>query len=121
MTAAMNGAVNVSIADGWIPEFARHGENAFVTPPADHTAMSIEDIDNFDHQNIMNVLENEVIHTYYDNPNKWTEIVKHSMRDVVPAFGSNRMADEYYQLLYNRPFNPSGRVAASAEAIESGH
>jgi len=121
MTAAMNGAVNVSIADGWIPEFARHGENAFVTPPADHTAMSIEDIDNFDHQNIMNVLENEVIHTYYDNPNKWTEIVKHSMRDVVPAFGSNRMADEYYQLLYNRPFNPSGMVAASAEAIESGH
>lgn len=121
MTAAMNGAVNVSIADGWIPEFARHGENAFVTPPADHTAMSIEDIDNFDHQNIMNVLENEVIPTYYDNPNKWTEIVKHSMRDVVPAFGSNRMADEYYQLLYNRPFNPSGRVAASAEAIESGH
>lgn len=121
MTAAMNGAVNVSIADGWIPEFARHGENAFVTPPADHTAMSIEDIDNFDHQNIMNVLENEVIPTYYDNPNKWTEIVKHSMRDVVPAFGSNRMADEYYQLLYNRPFNPSDRVAASAEAIESGH
>jgi starch phosphorylase len=28
MTAAMNGAVNVSINDGWIPEFSKHGINS---------------------------------------------------------------------------------------------
>jgi hypothetical protein len=35
MTAAMNGAVNLSISDGWIPEFAKHGENSFVLPVVD--------------------------------------------------------------------------------------
>ena len=35
MTAAMNGSVNFSIPDGWIPEFAVHGENSFVIEPAD--------------------------------------------------------------------------------------
>ncbi|MBP6540775.1 MAG: alpha-glucan family phosphorylase, partial [Saprospiraceae bacterium] len=29
MTAAMNGSVNFSIPDGWIPEFAKHGVNSF--------------------------------------------------------------------------------------------
>jgi starch phosphorylase len=32
MTAAMNGSVNLSTDDGWIPEFAKHGENSFVVP-----------------------------------------------------------------------------------------
>src|SRR6185312_5644902 len=32
MTAAMNGAINVSIADGWIPEFARDKVNSFLIP-----------------------------------------------------------------------------------------
>ncbi|MDZ7649446.1 MAG: hypothetical protein U5K54_21105 [Cytophagales bacterium] len=27
MTAAMNGSVNLSIPDGWIPEFSNHGKN----------------------------------------------------------------------------------------------
>ncbi len=118
MTAAMNGSVNVSINDGWIPEFARHGENAFVTPTADHTSMDIESIDNFDHENIMDVLENEVIPTYYDNPSKWVSIMKNSMRDVVPYFDSNRMADEYYQKLYNSSYDPSQRLMAKTEKVE---
>ena len=29
MTAAMNGSVNVSINDGWIPEFQKNGKNSF--------------------------------------------------------------------------------------------
>ncbi|HEX4850854.1 MAG TPA: glycogen/starch/alpha-glucan phosphorylase, partial [Puia sp.] len=32
MTAAMNGAVNFSTDDGWIPEFINHGNNGFVVP-----------------------------------------------------------------------------------------
>ena len=120
MTAAMNGSVNVSINDGWIPEFARHGENAFVTPTADHTTMDIESIDNFDHENIMSVLENEVIPAYYDNPSKWVEIMKNSMRDVVPYFDSNRMADEYYQKLYNSEYDASKRIMVQPAAKEVG-
>ncbi|MEM9141435.1 MAG: alpha-glucan family phosphorylase, partial [Bacteroidota bacterium] len=32
MTAAMNGSINVTTNDGWIPEFAKNGKNSFVLP-----------------------------------------------------------------------------------------
>ena len=35
MTAAMNGSVNLSIPDGWVPEFAKHGKNCFIIDTAD--------------------------------------------------------------------------------------
>ncbi|MFZ1748660.1 MAG: alpha-glucan family phosphorylase, partial [Saprospiraceae bacterium] len=37
MTAAMNGSVNFSIPDGWVPEFAKHLDNCFVIEPASRT------------------------------------------------------------------------------------
>ena len=36
MTAAMNGSVNVSTNDGWIPEFEKDEKNSFVLPALDH-------------------------------------------------------------------------------------
>jgi len=99
MTAAMNGAINLSIQDGWVCEFAKHGENAFDLPITDHT-LNIEEIDRVDCQNLLNVLEKEVLPLYYDKPEDWFKVVKRSMSDVVPFFDSDRMADEYYQL-YN--------------------
>lgn len=106
MTAAMNGAVNVSISDGWIPEFARHGENSFVTPVADHNTLSVEEIDNYDHENIMQVLEQEVIPMYYGNRNKWQQIVAGGMRDIYPMFDSDRMVTEYYHKIYHAAYDP---------------
>ena len=35
MTAAMNGAINFSIADGWHPEFCKEGQNSFTILGAD--------------------------------------------------------------------------------------
>ncbi len=106
MTAAMNGAVNVSVSDGWIPEFALHGENCFVIPPADHNTMDNVSIDNYDYENLMQVLEQEVVPTYYNDPEKWMKIMRRSMHDVYPYFDSDRMAVEYYQKVYNFPFSP---------------
>ena len=83
MSAAFNGSVNVSINDGWIPEFARHGQNCFVTPTADHHALSIQEIDDFDHENIMDVLENEVIPAYYNDPERWVKIMQQSMQGCI--------------------------------------
>jgi glycogen phosphorylase len=99
MTAAMNGAVNLSVLDGWLPEFARHGENSFVLPVVD-TSLPDSMQDEIDHKNMMNILENEVIPTYYKDRNKWMNIVKQSMRDVVPFFDSDRMARQYYEQMY---------------------
>ncbi|MBA4196521.1 MAG: alpha-glucan family phosphorylase [Chitinophaga sp.] len=100
MTAAMNGAVNFSTDDGWIPEFTKHGVNSFVVPKADYVNMTTHDQDEYDLNKLYDILEHEIIPTYYENPDKWREIVKNSMRDVRHQFDSNRMADEYYEIMY---------------------
>lgn len=100
MTAAMNGSVNFSIPDGWIPEFSKHGENAFIIDPAD-THLSEEERARIEANRMYDILENEILPTYYDNPKKWINIVKKGIKDVAPAFESGRMADEYYTLLFN--------------------
>ncbi|MGY6561507.1 MAG: alpha-glucan family phosphorylase [Luteibaculaceae bacterium] len=100
MTASMNGGVNFSIKDGWMPEYGEHGKNCFFI----EDASSLTDIhiqDHEDHANMFAVLENEILPCYYDAPAKWTQIMKNSMADVIPAYTSKRMATEYYQLLFN--------------------
>lgn len=101
MTAAMNGSVNFSTDDGWIPEFAKHGENSFITPQADYENSSVYDQDNFDLENLYHILENEILPTYYENPNRWRKIQQNAMDDVKVHFNSDRMADEYYKLIYS--------------------
>ena len=99
MTAAMNGAVNVSTHDGWIPEFIENGYNGYSLPPADLNQDIISQ-DDHDHEHLMDLLENTLIPMYYEQPDEWLRIVKNSMRDVCPRFDSKRMAHEYYQKLY---------------------
>lgn len=101
MTASMNGSVNLSTDDGWIPEFARHGENSFVVPKADYANMSVYEQDQYDLNTLYDILENEILPTYYDDYNKWRKITKTAMDDVKKQFNSDRMADEYYKLIYN--------------------
>lgn len=100
MTAAMNGSVNFSTDDGWIPEFAKHGKNSFVVPKADYDNMSVYDQDNYDLNKLYEILENEIIPMYYDRPDEWRTVQQTAMDDVKVAFNSDRMADEYYKQIY---------------------
>ncbi|MFW6307014.1 MAG: alpha-glucan family phosphorylase [Campylobacterales bacterium] len=99
MSAAMNGAVNLSINDGWYLEFEKHGINGFTI--YQDGGKDIVEQDEEDFYNLMRVVENEVIPIYYTDPARWLEIMKNSITDVVPFFDSGRMADEYYRKLYN--------------------
>lgn len=100
MSAAMNGSVNLSTDDGWIPEFAKPSENSFVVPKADYHNMSIYDQDNYDLEKLYELLENEIIPMYYDRPDEWRKVQQTAMDDVKIAFNSDRMADEYYKQIY---------------------
>lgn len=99
MTAAMNGSVNVSINDGWMPEFEKDGINAFMLPELDHN-LPVMQQDKLDAENLYEVLEKKVIPIYYKQARKWQNIVFNAMDDVIPAFSSNRMAKDYYEKLY---------------------
>lgn len=101
MTASMNGSVNFSTFDGWICEFADHGKNSFIVPPANYASMSIPDTDEYDKNKLFEILENDILPTYYDHPEHWREILYKGMKEVNGFFESNRMADEYYQLMYD--------------------
>ncbi|GAB2515476.1 alpha-glucan family phosphorylase [Spirosoma aerophilum] len=102
MTAAMNGALNCSTNDGWIPEFAQPGLNSFVLPEADLSWPTHEQ-DAFDADNLFTMLETVILPMYYEQPAQWLAMIKRSMRSIVPYFDSDRMAAEYYENLYSLP------------------
>jgi starch phosphorylase len=99
MTAAMNGSINLSIPDGWVPEFAKSGKNCFIINPA-KDMLTDESRDKLEAQNLLDMLEHEIIPMYYENPAQWLKMMKAGMTDVLPAFDSGRMAKEYYERLY---------------------
>jgi len=103
MTAAMNGTVNFSTDDGWIPEFIKNGENGFVVPKTDYLNMTVHEQDAYDLNCIYEILNKQILPMYYDDHKHWREVVKNGMRDVRFQFDSNRMAHEYYELLYKAP------------------
>jgi len=101
MTASMNGSIHFSTDDGWHPEFAKHGMNAFTIPTTDQ-GKSPEEQDSEDSKNLMDILENEIIPMYYEHPEQWTQVMKMAMEDVIRAFDSGRMANEYYMKMYDK-------------------
>ena len=100
MTAAMNGSVNFSTDDGWIPEFINHGHNGFVIPKADYANMTVQEQDDYDLKKLYEILDDEILPLYYESYDTWRQVIKNGMRDVRFQFDSNRMAHEYYELLY---------------------
>ncbi len=99
MSATANASVHFSVDDGWHDEFYKDGINSFTIHHAD-TNLSIEEQDRVDYENMMQILENEILPTYYDEPKKWIEIIKNGMSDV-RYFDSARMVREYYEKMYN--------------------
>jgi starch phosphorylase len=99
MTAAMNGAINLSTFDGWVCEFAKDGENSFIIPPAD-PSLSPESRDRHDMLGFYRTVRERILPLYYDQPDQWAKLMLRSMNDVVPYFDSDRMAAEYYTKIY---------------------
>lgn len=99
MSAAMNGSINYSIADGWHPEFCQEGVNSFTILGSDPT-LSIDDQDKNDNKSMMDRLENEIIPLYYNEEKKWSQIMRNSMNSVLHEFDSGSMAHKYYEKMY---------------------
>jgi starch phosphorylase len=99
MSAAMNASINLSTYDGWICEFARDEENAFIIPPAD-ASLTPGDRDRHDLLGFYQLMHEKILPAYYDHPEEWNRMVLAGMNDVVPYFDADRMADEYYKKIY---------------------
>lgn len=103
MKAAVNGALNFSVLDGWWRE-AYNGENGWAIGPDADLADQVQD--ETDAESLYQTLENEIIPLYYeerdanDVPYKWVRRMKESMRTITPQFSMRRMLKEYVERLY---------------------
>lgn len=101
--AVLNGALNFSILDGWWNE-GYDGSNGFAI--GDGTAHSNVDItDARDNESLLQVLENEVIPTFFDRnehglPVKWIEMMKNSIATLGWRFSAHRMVADYVKHAY---------------------
>lgn len=102
MKAAMNGVINLSILDGWWPEACENGVNGWQFGD-DFEHVDEKQVDIHDTYSLYNVLLNEVIPTYYQNRDKWIEMMKSSILTTKEIFSVDRMLNEYYEKMYITP------------------
>lgn len=100
MKAAMNGVLNLSIADGWWPEAADHGVNGWVIGD-EHVPDTEEEQDARDREALYEVLLEEVVPTYYEEPERWVRMMRASIQSTLERFSARRMVEEYYSRLYS--------------------
>jgi starch phosphorylase len=103
MKAALNGALNFSVLDGWWRE-AYNGHNGWaIGEDKELESQSVQDAQ--DAESIYTTLENEIIPMYYDRDQKeisheWVTRIKNSLKTNIPQFSTRRMVKEYVKRLY---------------------
>lgn len=106
MKAAANFVPNLSILDGWWAE-GYNGENGWAINP-DNSEFEDWRAQNWhDAKSLYDILENEVIPTYYDRdangvPVKWVKMMREAMRTALPQFSARRMLKDYSRKLYTK-------------------
>lgn len=96
MKAALNGVLNVSVLDGWWPEGVRHGVNGWqIGSGYEGPGQDEQDL-----VSLIEVLVDEVIPTFYENPTRWRQMMRESIRLADGRFTSDRMLAEYLNLMY---------------------
>lgn len=115
MKAALNGALNLSILDGWWDEWY-DGENGWAIPTAD----GVDDADRRDDLEsaaLYNLIENSVARRFYDTdkrglPQRWLAMLTHTLRTLGPKVLASRMVKDYITQLY-APAAVAGRAVAA--------
>lgn len=102
MKAALNGALNLSILDGWWDEWY-DGENGWAIPTAD-TASNDEERDDAEAAALYDLIEHQLVPRFYEReggiPLRWLEMVRHTMTDLGQKATSDRMVRDYVRRLY---------------------
>lgn len=103
MKAALNGALNFSILDGWWRE-AYNGQNGWAIGE-EKVYDSNEAQDEADSLSLFDILENQIVPLYYARdedgiPTDWLQWVKESIMTIAPRFSTRRMVKQYVNEMY---------------------
>ncbi|WP_327288619.1 alpha-glucan family phosphorylase [Streptomyces sp. NBC_01198] len=120
MKAALNGCLNLSVLDGWWDEWF-DGDNGWAIPTAD--GITDEDRrDELEAAALYDLLENQVAPRFYDHgsrglPQRWIEMVRHTLATLGPKVLAGRMVRDYVTRLY-APAARSHRAIQGSAAAE---
>jgi starch phosphorylase len=103
--AALNGALNVSVLDGWWVEGFRDDPLAGFAIGDDKVLEDQTAQDRKDAESLYEVLEKQVVPAYYDRdrqgiPRQWVSRMKHALKSLGPTFNTHRMVAEYARRFY---------------------
>ncbi len=125
MKAAMNGALNLSVLDGWWDEWF-DGNNGWAIPTADADG-DPERRDDEEAAALYDLIEQSVAPRFYDRsaglPSRWLEMVRHTLATLGPKVQATRMVADYVRELY-LPAAAASRaldVAAAADLADFRH
>jgi len=115
MKAGINGAINLSVLDGWWGEGYR-GDNGWAIKPVSE-ALDEQRRNREESRSLYELLQDRVIPLYYDrrpgdgySPG-WISLAKRSMATVLPRFNTNRMMREYLEKFYSPAAQQSRRYS----------
>jgi len=101
--AALNGALNLSIKDGWWDEMFDGANGWSIDSNEAEGELQRRNADEAD--SLFGLLENEVIPMFYDRPaegppSQWVAMIKHSLAVLGPKVNAYRMLGDYVGGLY---------------------
>ncbi|HOK09999.1 MAG TPA: alpha-glucan family phosphorylase [Candidatus Hydrogenedens sp.] len=104
MKAAANGALNISIPDGWWCEAKELGPNGWTIGKGE-TYESTEEQDSVESSALYEILEQEIVPMFYnrssdDLPREWIRRMKIAIKTICPVFNTYRMVQEYAEKAY---------------------
>ncbi|MFA7674604.1 MAG: alpha-glucan family phosphorylase [Endomicrobiia bacterium] len=103
MKAAVNGAINFSVLDGWWCE-GYNGDNGW-TIGFTETYSDLEYQNEIESKSMYEMLEKEIVPLFYnrgqdDLPRGWIKKMKICMQTIGPMFNTNRMIEQYTRKFY---------------------
>jgi starch phosphorylase len=103
MKAIVNGAIHMSVLDGWWDEAYQRGVGWAIGRGETYEDTQIQD--DVESRTIFDVLEKEAVPLFYDRglddlPRRWVELMKASLMMLAPVFTTNRMVAEYTEMCY---------------------
>ncbi len=113
--AALNGALNLSVLDGWWGE-GYDGKNGWGIVPRD-TGLDQEFRNQEEARDLLDLLEFEVVPLYYEGASQgysraWVKRSKASMISITPRFNAQRMVMDYVTDFYHPAATQGAQMAA---------
>jgi starch phosphorylase len=122
MKAALNGAANLSILDGWWDEWFDPAYGWEI--PSAEGADGLERRDDLEAKALYDIIENEIVPRFYDLdqralPERWIQIIRDTIAGLAPKVVASRMLRQYVTQLYTPAAVSSHALNSSSGGAEA--